>query len=244
MPKRYAPDERKKLNLDRDLEFHETHRHEISGARLYLTQTKAPFTDESGRHYNRCYVVFWAAPWQKNMKDYEIFSTKKAAKKEFNYEKRKGPPLTPSLQRDFQVSKVYRWEGDTLDKNSMNLSPEQMQRVVKKISEDFNMVAPKIKYKTPKSSQQNPASYYYTHLNKILMRHKKLSYVIHEVAHAVDHQVNGNKWVDHGPSFVRTLIRLAEKYQYWHCPEELEKSAKKAGILVAPEDSLPNLPKP
>jgi hypothetical protein len=66
------------------------------------------------------------------------------------------------------------------------------------------------------------------------MKHKELSAVIHEIAHAIDMQNNGNKWGSHGPSFVRTLITLAARYQYWHAPEALEEKARAMGIAIAP----------
>ena len=205
MPKKFTP-RPDKINLD-DVTLEKRFKHEVSGAVLYLAKREDAATG------NAQYTVMWAASWQKNVKDFTVYNTKTAALSAFNTAKAKEPPTTPSLTRDFQVNKVYRWEGDTLDKESVKLTPEQMKRVVKRISEDFNMVAPKIRYKDPDPNQANPASYYYAHLNKILMRHKKLSFVIHEVAHAIDHQINGNKWSDHGPSFVRTLIRLADRYQ-------------------------------
>lgn len=72
----------------------------------------------------------------------------------------------------------------------------------------------------------------------------RLSYVLHELAHAVDAKINGNKWADHGPSFMRTLFMMVEKYKYWHDMGDLEKSAATAGLMVAPAEALPRPPCP
>jgi hypothetical protein len=242
MPKDSSHDYIDKVNIDFDIHCLKTFEHGVSGAKLYLAEPFSDIKDNKGKIRKNSYVVLWAAPWQKNVRDYEVYSSKEKAQDAFNKHKKKGPPLTSALQRDFQVSKVYGWEAETLHKRSPKLTPEQMHQVVKKISNDFNIVAPKVRYKKPNPNHEYPASYY--HLNQILMQHKELSFVIHEVAHAIDHKLNKNEWSDHGPSFVRTLIRLAERYQYWHNPKELEESATRAGIKIAPDKSLPKLPKP
>jgi hypothetical protein len=125
----------------------------------------------------------------------------------------------------------------------MNIKPEQMERVIKRISEDFNMDKPSVAYRKPHQHSAYIVSSYTPDEHAIQMQHRKLSYVLHEVAHAIDTRM-GNEWADHGPSFVRILIRLADKYQFWHSAEELEKSAKKAGIAVAPDHAVPKLPGP
>jgi hypothetical protein len=74
------------------------------------------------------------------------------------------------------------------------------------------------------------------------MGHKSLSAVIHELAHAIDMEVNGNIWSHHGPSFVRTLITLAARYQYWHDEDALEEKARAAGIAIAPKNMMKPIP--
>jgi len=235
---------RQKIHLDKDISVLDEYRHELSGARLVFAETKKPHRDKSGTEYSPCYVLAWIAPWQKTLHSYTLFHSKRAAAKAFRKSRKKAPPETPQLRRDWQVSKVYRWEEDFIDKGSPQLTPKQMERVVRRISDDFNMVAPKIKYKAPGPKAEDQVSLYYDHLHSILMRHNKLSVVIHEVAHAIDMKLNGNNWAHHGPSFVRTLIYLAARYQYWHSPRKLEREAEKAGIMITPHRALPNLSQP
>lgn len=233
-----------KIHLDKDINVLDEYRHELSGARLVLAETKKPHRDKSGTERSPCYVLAWVAPWQKTLRSYILFYSKGAAEKTFRKSSKKAPPGNSQLCRDWQVSKVYDWEEEFIDKGSPELTPKQMERVVRRISSDFNMVAPKIKYKEPGPEDEDQISFYYEHLHSILMQHNKLSAVIHEVAHAIDMKLNGNSWAHHGPSFVRTLIYLAARYQYWHSPRQLEKQAEKAGIMITPRRALPNLPRP
>lgn len=229
----------KALHLDRDLKVCRTHVHWLSGARLILACTKDK--KDGGE---KKWIVAWAGHWQKTLKDYDTFDGKDSAGLIFAAKKEASPPKIPALMRDWQRGKVYEWETKTFYGGSPKLTPGQMKHVVRRISEDFNMVAPRIHYKKPHPGHKDPTSYYYGHLNKILMRHKELSLVFHEVAHAIDGKLSGNKWSDHGPSYVRTLIRLAERYQIWHDPEKLEQSAIEHGILIAPESAVRHLPAP
>ncbi len=235
-----------RLYLERDLESLEELVHPVTGATLYLAKTRRPVRFNKAETYDPCYIVGWAAPGKKTIHITCYYSEKAEAKAGFKDEKQAGPPQIPTIMRDFQVAQVYAWERRMIDKHSPgNLSLEQMERVVKRISDDFNMVAPHIDYRHPHPHQRkNAASFYMEDPHEITMKHRKLSFVIHEVAHAIDAHINGNKWAAHGPSFVRTLIRLAERYQFWHDAGDLEKTAKDAGILVAPDDALPPIPRP
>ncbi|MCD8498398.1 MAG: hypothetical protein LRZ85_10245 [Alphaproteobacteria bacterium] len=191
----------------------------------------------------RPYVVFWVAPWQKTISEYKAFVTQEAAKRYFSRHKKKPPPVTPTLRRDFQQNLVYLWEEKFIDAHSPNdMTEEQMERIVQRVSDDFNMEAPGIAYKKPNPRHKYAASTYDPTPHAILMKRKKLTWVLHEVGHGVDHKINENQWSDHGPSFVRTIIRLADRYQVWQDPEKLEEEAKKMGILVADDDALPPLP--
>jgi hypothetical protein len=207
--------------------------HAFSGARLVLACEKANASS---------YIVAWIAPWQKTISEFEKFDTADAAEAAFRAASLQNPPVTPSLTRDFQVSKVYAWEEKYIDKASVSIKPEQMERVIARIAKDFNMAAPKFKFREPRAG--GATSSYAKDDHAIEMQHKKLSTVIHELAHAIDMGVNGNVWAHHGPSFVRTLIMLADQYQFWHSPQELEDAAKKMGIAVAPESAVPKLPPP
>jgi hypothetical protein len=209
--------------------------HVFSGARLILA--RKAHKDGAAPSY----IVAWVAPWQKSITEYDVFASAADARAAFAERKTKQPPATPSLTRDFQVSRVYKWEEENIDSTSVKITPEQMRRVVTRIAQDFNMAAPKLTHREPRA-RKYITSHYHIDEHSIEMQHKNLSAVLHELAHAIDISVNGNKWAHHGPSFVRTLIRLADKYQFWHDPQELEESAKAAGILVAPESAVPGLP--
>jgi hypothetical protein len=224
-----------KLKLD-GLEILARHDHEFSGARLILART-AQGEEASA------FIAAWAAPWQKTIADYRSFANEAEARAAFDEMRKEKPPATPSLTRDFQRSAVYAWEERHIDPTNMPMTPEQMERVIQRISRDFAIDVPKFKYREPRS-RDGAVSSYQPGAHAIEMQHKKLSYVLHEAAHAIDIAGNGNVWAHHGPSFVRTLIRLADTYQFWHSAEELEQSARAAGIKIAPDSAVPKLPRP
>jgi hypothetical protein len=142
------------------------------------------------------------------------------------------------LCRDWQREKVYAWERDAIDKSSPRLPPAQMENVIRRISRDFNLAAaPTMDYAAP-DEEKGAYSFYLPSHDHIHMGHDELSAVIHEMAHAIDEKINGNSWAGHGPSYVRTLLMLAARYQYWLDPEALERSAKAAGLAIAP-DTMP-----
>lgn len=217
-----------KLQLDA-LEVLQQHDHELTGARLVLAKS------------DTAYFIAWVAPWQKTVKDFIRFDALDLAEEAFTAKAANKPPRTSALTRDFQVSAVYAWEEKYIHPSAMNIKPEQMERVIKRVAQDFNIDKPSLKYSKPHAHRGYIVSSYMPDNHAIEMQHRKLSYVLHEAAHAIDTRA-GNEWTDHGPSFVRILIRLADKYQFWHSAEELEQSAKDAGILVAPDHAVPKLP--
>lgn len=228
------PPARDKIDLaGADLAIHDTCEHALSGATLILAQTEGgPF------------IIGWAAPWQRHITVYHTRTDEKSALRLYKSMARLDPPDTPSLCRDWQRNAVYAWEESTLDKTDTRLKPAEMQQVIRRISSDFNLAAaPTLSYEKPAAAVKNPGSYYAPHNRHISMGNRKLSHVLHEAAHALDMQENGNVWAAHGPSFVRTLLMLAEKYQPWHDPHELEKSARAAGLLIAPRSAMKFKPK-
>lgn len=202
--------------------------HELTGARLLLLEAGA-----QGR--TRRYIVGWAGDWQRTMRTYRAYPSLDKARVYFNRKARQDPPYTSALCRDWQRNKVYRWEEDTLDKAELALDAGQMRNVIRRISTDFNLAAqPTLKLK----NKEENYSYYDGLKNEIGMGHRSLSALLHELAHAIDMQMNQNFWAGHGPSFMRTLIMLAAHYQYWQDEQELEDSARKAGIKIAPRDAV------
>lgn len=220
------------LHCARDLEIVQSHTHTISGAELILGRKK-----EDGR-----FVLGWVAPWQKTIKDYALIDSEDLALQRFKNRTYRKPPTTPDLRRDFQQAKVYAWEQKFIDPHSpANMNEDQMARVAQKISSDFNMRTPGVTYKGLQGRKHAYSAYYPT-AHKVNMATRKLTHVMHEVGHGVDEKINKNIWSGHGPSFVRTIIRLADRYQIWQDPAKLEEEAIKMGILVTPEEDLPPLP--
>lgn len=222
-----------------DLEILATHVHGVSGARLQL----AALNDRcrASAPGARPYIVYWAAPWQKTITEYKAFPTLAGAQRCFKQRKALPPPVTPSLTRDFQREKVYQWEAKFIDRHSpKNITEEQMTRIAQKISDDFNMEAPSIRYL---KNHRRTYSGYFPDDHNIDMVTRRLTDVIHETGHGVDTLINDNKWSGHGPSFVRTILRLADRYQVWLDPVKLEEEARKMGILITDEADLPPLPR-
>lgn len=208
--------------------------HAVSGARLLLARDRADGT----------YIVAWIAPWQRSVTDYR--SADKLAEARVLYQALAAgePPVTPSLTRDWQRNRLYAWEEEALDKASPDIAPALMQNIADRIARDFNLAAaPTISFHAPRKGDR-PISYFYSGNNSIRMTHRQISAVIHEMAHAVDEKIYGNRWAAHGPSFVRTLIMLAERYQFWLDPEKLEASAREAGLAVAPRNTAQIAPTP
>lgn len=201
--------------------------HAVSGARLYLARDKG----------DGAYIVAWAAPWQRSITDYHKVEKLAAARALYDVMVKEDPPTTPALCRDWQRNRLYAWEEDAIDAASPDIHPALMQNIADRIARDFNLAAaPTVTYRAPRKGDK-PISYFFPGDNSIRMTHKQISAVIHEMAHAVDEKLYGNQWAAHGPSFVRTLIMLAEKYQFWLDPEKLEQSAKDAGLAVAPRNT-------
>lgn len=230
----------RKINPEKDLVILAESRHEISGARLILGKPRKNIETENQNPH----IVLWVAPWQKNCDDYLSLRSAEDGWNSFIEQTKKGPPKTSALQRDWQRTAVYRWEQKHIDPGTARLSEKQMHRIVKRVSKDFNLEAPDLHHKPPPAHtpERDATSFYLIDDHKILMSHRNYSYLLHELAHAIDIKINGNKWAHHGPSFVRTIMMLADKY-HWCDEKELEEEAAAVGLLVTPKKALP-LPQP
>lgn len=222
---------RRRLHLDDDLTVISECRHEISGARLILARNNV-----SEAHP---FVTAWVAPWQKTIRDFTLHETQEAAAAWFDMKRDSEPPVTADLKRDWLQNTVYGWEGKTIRRHDSALSREHMKKIAECVSKDFNLVSvPTI---SARKKQNRNLADYNDEKNHIRVHNGqwRLSYVLHELAHAIDGRVNGNKWAAHGPSFMRTLLIVVEKYKYWHDAQNLEDLAVKDGIMIAPEQALP-----
>jgi hypothetical protein len=227
MPKRKAP--APKLRLDRDVTVLKMHDHAMTGTRLYLVQAARPS--------RKAWAVCWLAPWQKTLPqncEWVTFNTAQAA---FEKNAAKPPPKIPSLTKDWQREAFYRWETAHLLKGSAILTEDQIKTVVARVSHDFNMAAPSIRFSNT-SPDNKTLGYYQFNKHHIQMYNNRLHYVLHELSHALDFKINGNHLADHGPSFVRTAMILSARYAFQKM-EAMEQSAKDMNLHVAPIHSVP-----
>ena len=228
----------RRLHLDKDLEILRTHGHEISGARLILARNK-----NSEIHP---FITAWVAPWQKTIRDFIRHDSEAGAVANFEAKRESDPPVTTDLKRDWQKSAVYGWEEATIRRHDSELSPDHLNNVVARVAKEFNLTSvptisaqkKRLQFLADYNNEKNHIRIHNGH------RQWRLSYVLHEMAHAIDARNNGNIWSDHGPSFMRTLLTVVERYKFWHGAEELEQPANAAKLMIAPAEALPHLLKP
>lgn len=227
-----------RLTIGQHMHVVKSERHERSGANLILASL-----DPARTAGDDCWIADWIAPWQARIKTKDVvFYDEKDAARRFRTLRNENPPVISRLRRDWQRASVYSWEDETLDQHPVALSEPQMQNVVAHIAQRFNMSAPPIRI-TPVAEGTEPSCYYSFARHEILMAETKcyLSWLLHEMAHAIDNKVNHNDWSYHGPSFVRTLLALNTHYQSWHDVGAAETLARKRGLLIADTRALPDL---
>jgi hypothetical protein len=202
--------------------------HAMTGSRLVLARIVEPRSIG--------WTACWIAPWQRTLPRTARSMSERAAREAFEKLAASPPPVAPHLRQDWQREKFYQWESHFL-KGSATLDLAQMKRVVRRISKDFNMVAPSIHLSKAKPGS-NTLGYYVAESHHVEMHVRSLHYVLHELAHAVDSKVNGNNLADHGPSFVRTMMTIIAHYTF-QSQREMDKKAKEIGLFVAPKDAVP-----
>lgn len=204
--------------------------HQISGATAFLgarQSTEYPF------------VVGWHAYWQKQTTCYDLFPDEGAAQAAYKKLYRRAPPLHPDLTFDRQKQKVYNWQDKYISRGTQRMNLERMRNAVNRLCDDFNMVAPDIAHEKGIPVSQ-ATSWYDTEFHEILMQHNHFYLVLHEFGHALDTHLVGNKWSGHGPSFVRVMSFLAERYHY-ETSHKLDAAAKNMGIEIGPKSLLRKL---
>ena len=215
--------------------------HPISGAKLLMGHMHKPVTTANGTTYDAPFVVAWVPPGRVNITQFSLYKHASVALKGYTRLRSHahGPGPHSAFARDFQCATVYAWEARILDRGTPQLDDEAIENMIWRVADDFNMAAPAVKVDiNPKL--KHPSSFYVPDKHRIRMRDRGLSHVLHEVAHAIDMTINDNQWSAHGPSFVRTLLVLAERYQGFD-QAMLEKSARRAGIQIADLSDLKNL---
>lgn len=225
---------RRKLRIDKDLEILDTHRHEISGANFICARVKKTGAES--------FITAWVAPWQKTISDYKLHPDYPHASTVFDAGRHESPPETSALTRDWQCTKVYGWEDKTTRRyDTKPIQQKHMDKTIRDICADFNLEAlPKIR----RHHMARAYADYNGEENLIRIETQRLNFVLHELAHAIDEKINGNKWAAHGPSFVRTLLAVVDRYMRWHDVEELEQVAVADKIAITPAAALPHLKPP
>ncbi|MCD8566799.1 MAG: hypothetical protein LRY36_02635 [Alphaproteobacteria bacterium] len=234
---------RSPLHIQRDLEILRRFFHAPSGAHLVLARV-----DDYARLDPRPehpFILAWVAAWQKTVRDYHSVPTKKGASRHFNRMSREKLPRTCHLMRDFQREAVYRWETKHINASNKNryMSRKAIHKLARSVSRDFGIEPPEVVFVKGADKKamdaKNIAAYYDPRTHKIELNDRRISVVLHELAHAVNRRSNEMIGVCHGPGFVRIQLYLAQKYQSWVDHKKAEKEAFKAGLLVASMDDLP-----
>lgn len=232
---------RGKLNLEQDLNILYQYDHAVSGAKLIMAETKAVYG--AGKDKSPRYILAWVGAEAEDIEIYRYFKDKKKAFNQYSQSTSKPPPTREDILHDWQQQRVYDWEEEQFGKLLSQITPEMMQRAADRITEDFNIESMDVSYKKAHGNSHYEWNFYVPDSHSIEMESNHLETTLHEIAHAIDGKANHNKWADHGPSFVRTLITLLDNYLFMDA-EKLAQSAKEAGIMVADRKDLPNLPKP
>lgn len=131
--------------------------------------------------------------------------------------------------RDFQKSKVYKWESAQGIWSSEKLSNEQATSLIRKVEKYCCCpIVPRILFRKRVLSRGGS-------LEIKLDSSPTIWLVIHEIAHHVAYVLNeGDK---HGPKFVRLLIGLLHHYKVAD-RKNLLRSAKVSKIKVAPTSAI------
>ena len=130
--------------------------------------------------------------------------------------------------QDAQKKQVYSWEDNAVIPllNGKKINKTEAESLVRKVSRDYGIKAPKINWKKYADSSE-----YDSELNEIDFGHRDEISLLHELAHAIhgkhsetDHDVH------HGPAFVWLAIELYNRYAGINL-SYLVTSAQHQGIL-------------
>lgn len=218
------------VKIKDDTPIYDRHLHPLSGALLVMARTETKPRPVQGR-----YIVGWLGEGLDTLWHYKNFQTETEARQFFENHKRSGPPQTRHFKNDRQVGEVYDWEHHfRLKTMALNLS--QMESVVGKLSQIFNMEAPTVVFRPKKRKVYAEAD---LEKNKIIMYRPNLALLLHEMAHLVNDQINKDKWAWHGPGFLRTYLGILSLFPVIATDRKLEELAQEHGLNIAKENSIP-----
>jgi hypothetical protein len=216
----------------------------FTGATLACAEIPSLFADKAGLKSGPIYLVGWIPAGKRTMLGGAVCRSLGAAETRFNTQRKIGHPPKDikHFYHDAQRDAVYAWEGRNTSHNEIRVSVEKMTQIVQMVANDFGMKPPALTY-IPARDDVQEYNYYMPAEHRIEMREKKMTVLLHELAHALDSRINKNKTdVFHGPSFTRTLICLSALYRHY-AAKDMEKRMIEDGVAVAPLDALPDLKK-
>lgn len=214
------------------LPLFQEHTHPLSGARLVTGKIgKKPYPVQ-GR-----YAVGWIAPDESILCFYRNVETERKARNVFARCREEGPPVHSRFFCDSQANDVYRWQDD-FQFLSRPLDLDEMKKVTGALAAIFNMKAPEVSYR-PDARKQYKAEAILDK-SEIRMYHPHLSTLIHEFAHLLNDQVNGDKWVWHGPGFMRTFLSVLSLFPDIAGGQDIERLARNKNIRIADAADVPS----
>lgn len=206
--------------------------HPLSGAQLVMGRLDRKPYPVQGR-----YIAGWAATPDQALWFYRNFETERAARDFFNLCRASGPPLHPEFQDDAQVQEVYGWQNH-FQFQSRALSIPEMEKVTQNIAGIFNINAPKIVCKLYAKKRTHAEALLAENVIKMYRPH--LSMLLHEAAHLINDQVNQDKWVWHGPGFMRTYLSLLALFPQVAGDQDIEAQARAEHIAIADAKDVPS----
>lgn len=216
---------RRRMIPEQSVSVESKYTHPATGARLIFAKIEKKPGPANGP-----YIVGWLATDEDNTWFYRNFQTQQESLSFFIKQKSFGPPDHDHFKYDPQMNDVYKWEGRFRMK-SPALSLPEMNHVAGKLSEIFNMEAPKVSYNPMKKKKTYAEAALAD--NHIIMYRPNLALLLHEFAHLVNDQINRDKWAWHGPGFVRTYLSILSLFPKIAKDLDLETLAKEHGIKVA-----------
>lgn len=135
---------------------------------------------------------------------------------------------------DAQRAAVYRWEWGWKDWRRANITQRQARQVMRTAERLYRLKPTTIQFRTSNKSRGKlmPSTYWEHGVVAFRPAHVNIATVLHETAHAVEHQLFGwdaPGYEDHGPRWLGIYLWLLWKFQVapW---EALTASARAAGL--------------